>query len=84
MEISSKPWLGALALLALALISQGCTSYSGRLIGSKPAPLPLPEGIDVAFNHRESSHYRSPVHGDTRNGDNLEALLLNAIEAAQT
>ena len=81
--MSPKPWLGALALLALAL-SQGCASHSGRLIGTTPAALPLPEGIEVAFNHRESSRYRSPVHAETRNGDNLEALLLSAINAAQS
>ena len=81
--MSRKPWLGGLALLALAL-SQGCASHSGRLIGTTPAALPLPEGIEVAFNHRESSRYRSPVHAETRNGDNLEALLLSAINAAQS
>ena len=81
--MSPKPWLGGLALLALAL-SQGCASHSGRLIGTTPAALPLPEGIEVAFNHRESSRYRSPVHAETRNGDNLEALLLSAINAAQS
>ena len=81
--IPPNPWRGSLALLALAL-SQGCTSHSGRLIGAKPAPLPVPEGIEVAFNHRESSRYLSPVHGELRNGDNLEAMLLNAIEGAKT
>ena len=81
--MSPKPWLGALALLALAL-SQGCASHSARLIGTTPPALPLPEGIEVAFNHRESSRYRSPVHAETRNGDNLEALLLSAINAAQS
>ena len=81
--IPPNPWRGSLALLALAL-SQGCTSHSGRLIGAKPAPLPVPEGIEVAFNHRQSSRYLSPVHGELRNGDNLEAMLLNAIEGAKT
>ena len=74
---------GGWPVLALALsLMQGCGSQVGRLEGAMPADLPLPEGIQVAFNHRESSHYRSPIHAELRNGDNLEAMVIHAIEAA--
>ena len=71
-----------LPLMAAALL-QGCGSSAGRILGQAPPPLPLPEGITVAFNHREDKHYRSPISGEQRNGDNLEALLLSSINSAR-
>jgi phosphatidylserine/phosphatidylglycerophosphate/cardiolipin synthase-like enzyme len=79
--VDSKRCWGVL-LLALTLV-QGCGSQAGRLVGARPAKLPLPEGIEVAFNHRADSHYRSPIHAESRNGDNLEALVIRGIEAAE-
>jgi 3-methyl-2-oxobutanoate hydroxymethyltransferase len=37
----------------------------------------------VAFNHRGDSRYRSPVSGQWRQGDDLEALLLESIRGAR-
>jgi hypothetical protein len=68
------------ALMALAL--QGC-SQPGQLVGRAPAPLPMPAGIAVAFNHRADARYRSPIHGGQRAGDDLEALLLQTIRNAR-
>ncbi|MBM5784973.1 MAG: phospholipase [Cyanobacteria bacterium K_DeepCast_35m_m1_288] len=79
--VNSKRCWGAL-LLALTLV-QGCGSQAGRLVGARPAELPLPDGIAVAFNHRADSHYRSPIHAENRNGDNLEALVIRGIETAE-
>jgi phosphatidylserine/phosphatidylglycerophosphate/cardiolipin synthase-like enzyme len=72
------------AVLALCVgLLQACGHQSGRLVGAKAADLPLPDGIEVAFNHREDRHYRSPIHAEHRNGDNLEAFVIGAIEAAE-
>ena len=71
-------WWAAILLLAGL---QGC-SQAGRLLGQPPAPLPLPAGIRVAFNQRADSRYRSPISGAMRQGDNLEALLLETIAGA--
>ena len=68
--------------LVLVLALQGCSS-TGQLLGSPPPDLPLPAGISVAFNHRADHHYRSPISGEPRSGDNLEQMLLEAINAAQ-
>ncbi len=78
MALSRSPLAGILALL----LASGC-SAEARLEGSPPARLPLPEGIDVAFNHNPATRYRSPVHGRWRQGDNLEAFLLSAISQAE-
>ena len=69
-------------LLAAAAVVQGC-SQAGHLQGHGPPPLPLPPGITVAFNHRAEAHYRSPISGAQRAGDDLEALLLQTIRGAR-
>ena len=70
--------LAVLAGLALA----GC-SQAGRIIGQPPEELPLPPGFAVAFNHRADHHYRSPISQQERAGDDLEAMLLAAIDSAR-
>jgi hypothetical protein len=72
----------ALVVTLMALALQGC-SQPGQLVGRAQAPLPLPAGIAVAFNHRADAHYRSPIHGRQRAGDDLEALLLQTIRSAR-
>ena len=67
---------------ATALQLSGC-SIQGQLLG-KPAPaLPLPQGIELAFNHNSSHRYRSPITGRWREGDDLEAFVLHTIAAAK-
>jgi len=53
------------------------------VLGSTPAELPLPEGIQVVFNHRDLARYRSPLTDQWRNGDNLEEFIVKAINEAQ-
>ncbi|WP_038546811.1 phospholipase D-like domain-containing protein [Synechococcus sp. KORDI-100] len=69
-------------LITLLLICSGC-SQSGRIVGAAPAELAKPEGIDVLFNHRDGSRYRSPISGEWRNGDDLEQALIDAINSAE-
>ena len=78
------PWSRLHGVLTLAALIQGC-SMAGQLIGAEPVPgLEQHPQIQVAFNQREDSHYRSPISGQWRAGDNLEALILEAIGAAQS
>jgi len=72
------------ALLALLpLLCVGC-SQPGELLGRAADDPPLPEHITLAFNHRDGSRYRSPIDGQWRNGDNLEQMVIDAIDAAET
>lgn len=71
-----------LALLGLILLLSGCQQV-GRIIGQGPAELPLPEGLAVAFNQRQDHHYRSPINNRWRNGDDLEAVVLDGIHRAR-
>lgn len=79
-------WLNALdapiGLPLFALLLVGCAAQAD-LVGQPPARPPLPPGIEVAFNHRASGRYRSPIHGQWRPGDDLEAFLLESIRGAR-
>ncbi|MEB3243043.1 MAG: phosphatidylserine/phosphatidylglycerophosphate/cardiolipin synthase family protein [Cyanobacteriota bacterium] len=78
-------WGALLLLLPIAWGSLGgCGSAPARLEGARERPLPLPAGIRVAFNHREGPRYRSPVSGRWRQGDDLEALVVEAIGEARS
>jgi phosphatidylserine/phosphatidylglycerophosphate/cardiolipin synthase-like enzyme len=71
----------AFACLTLALA--GC-STDARLLGlPEGAELPLPDGIAVAFNHSAQHRYRSPITGRVRQGQDLEAFVISALEEAE-
>jgi len=53
------------------------------LLGAPAPDLENAVGIDVAFNHRHGSRYQSPLTDEWRNGDDLEQLLIGAIDAAE-
>ena len=60
----------------------GC-SADAQLLGQSARPKPLPKGIELAFNHAETSRYRSPINGQWRQGDDLEAFVLASIQSAR-
>ena len=66
------------SLVAALLISSGC-SQQGRVIGSTAPELRQPPQIEVLFNHRGNSSYRSPLTGRWRQGDDLEQFLIEAL-----
>ena len=43
------------------------------------ADLPLPQNVQLHFNHRDSARYRSPLNGHWRNGENIEDQLIQKI-----
>lgn len=72
-------WLPPLLLPWLV----GCGAAPAGLEGPAEPVLPQPPGIRVAFNHREGARYRSPVSGRWRQGDDLEAMVVEAIGQAR-
>ncbi|QNJ01259.1 competence protein [Synechococcus sp. A15-62] len=70
-----------LGWIAAVLLCSGC-SQAGSVVGKAPPDLTRPHQIDVAFNHNARSRYRSPLTGDWRNGDDMEAWLIDAIDGA--
>ncbi len=85
-RLGCPPWrrgLGLLAgLISLQLLA-GCGPAPVQRSGAQEPLPPLPPGIEVAFNHRGSVNYRSPISGQWRQGDDLEALILDSIERAE-
>jgi len=82
LPIHPHRWQPRWLALVSALVLAGCNAKA-ELQGRPTAPPPLPEGIEVRFNHNPQTRYRSPISGEWRRGDDLEALLLESIEAAQ-
>ncbi len=74
---------GLMASLVAAGLLAGCGAAPAQRLGSSPPELPLPAGIRVSFNHRAEHRYLSPISGQWRQGDDLEAFLLEAIEASR-
>ena len=69
--------------LALPLLLAGCGAGVARIEGAPAPDLPLPAGIQVAFNHRSGHRYLSPINQRWRQGDDLEAMILAAIARAR-
>ncbi len=89
--MSSRPlpgrhgWLLPLLSCLPLLLLSGCQGPAAAIRrGAPSADLPLPPGIRVAFNHRSDRRYRSPLSGQWRQGDNLEAMILEAIGEARS
>ncbi len=80
---TALPWKAPLTLLLASILVSGCGSATATLSGGAPADLRLPPGIRVAFNHRAEHRYLSPVSHRWRQGDDLEALLLESIRGAR-
>ena len=70
-----------LGWMTATLLCGGC-SQAGSVVGTAPSALAMPEQIEVVFNHGARSRYRSPLTGEWRDGDNMEAWLIAAIDAA--
>lgn len=82
----SKGWLryGGLAILA-GLLGLGTTLYYQKNnLGVAIAPLPQDPHIQVYFNHSQASNYLEPYRNQSRPGDNLEQILLDTINQANT
>ena len=75
--------LSLLAGLIGIQLLMGCGPAAVQRSGAEEPLPPLPQGIEVAFNHRGAGQYRSPISGQWRQGDDLEALILDSIDRAE-
>ena len=48
------------------------------------SPLPQHEWIQVYMNHQQAATYTEPYRDQTRSGDNLEQIIVDQIQAAQS
>ena len=70
-----------LGLMAAVLLCSSC-SQAGSVSGKASPELTMPDQIDVIFNYNARSRYLSPLTGDWRNGDDMEAWLIDTIDGA--
>jgi competence ComEA-like helix-hairpin-helix protein len=75
-------WVRIFAIVCLGLVGVGCR----QTVSEKRYPDPLPQdpNITVHFNQDPSNSYTEPYRQQQRRGDNLEAILVEAIRQATT
>lgn len=73
--------LGILIALGLAWL---LIPWRSSPTASRLPPLPQDPAIQVYFNHTETANYPDPYRGQTRPGDNLEQVMIEAINSAQS
>jgi phosphatidylserine/phosphatidylglycerophosphate/cardiolipin synthase-like enzyme len=73
----------SISLVFTCLILSGCNALQASQ--NRPEPLPQDPNIQVYFNHERArgSDYTDPYRNVSRSGDNLEAILLENINAAK-
>lgn len=78
--ISSTPLKICSALFVLGLAA--CQQAQPQ--SSRPTPLPQAQSVQVYTNHEPASEYTEPYRQQTRSGDNLEQIIVDAIASAQS
>jgi phosphatidylserine/phosphatidylglycerophosphate/cardiolipin synthase-like enzyme len=76
-------WGGLLAIVGLLLMGVFLKRRSEAQVALAP-PLPQDPQIQAYFNHAESALYSEPYRQQERLGDNLEQVIVAAIQQAQT
>ncbi|MFG6097664.1 phospholipase D-like domain-containing protein [Leptothoe sp. ISB3NOV94-8A] len=74
--------VGYFGLLALALGSLGLAYLGWKKSNRDPSPLPQDPYVQVFFNQAETHRYKDPYRQIRRSGENLEQVLLDAIDQA--
>lgn len=77
-----KPRAALTLASALSCLLLSC-SQPGEVVGQGSEALPMPDGITLHFNHRDTARYRHPHTREWRNGDDLEQALIRHIQDAK-
>jgi phosphatidylserine/phosphatidylglycerophosphate/cardiolipin synthase-like enzyme len=81
-HLHSLRYLSLYGLAFLAISLSACQSEEVKVL--RPALLPQNEQIQVYTNHEPASSYTEPYRQTTRDGDNLEQIMIDAISAARS
>uniref|UniRef100_A0A832M595 phospholipase D n=1 Tax=Oscillatoriales cyanobacterium SpSt-402 TaxID=2282168 RepID=A0A832M595_9CYAN len=77
-----RSFSSAFSVLAIALSLAACQPEPPKIV--RPSPLPQDEQIQVYMNQNLAASYTEPYRNQTRNGDNLEQVLIDAITSARS
>ena len=85
MVVVRRSFLLLASLGFLLSLSLGCRSpwTLQQSDVNRPPPLPQHPQIEAYFNQNPAHHYTDPYRQISRDGDNLEQLLIDTIENAQ-
>ena len=86
MHLPKSPWFrwgAGLGLGLLLLAGIGRQFRSAEKLATIE-PLPQDPQIQAYFNHSQAAFYTDPYRQITRHGDDLEQVIINAIQSAQT
>lgn len=72
--------MSSLGLLTLSLVA--CQTESPQAV--RPTPLPQDDQIQVYMNHEPAASYTEPYRSITRDGNNLEQIIIDTIAAARS
>ncbi len=75
-----RGWRSGLWAVSLGSLLGAC----GVTSASSPPPLAQDPWVKVYFNHNQSQSYQEPYRKIRRSGDDLEAVLVEAIQSAQS
>lgn len=76
------PSCRAISLLLCVLTLTAC--QRGQSQTDRPTPLPQDPQIQVYSNHNPAASYNEPYRQQTRDGDNLEQIIIDAIAGARS
>jgi competence ComEA-like helix-hairpin-helix protein len=76
-----QPYRRLCGTLLLVLTLSACQKVQSQI--TRPTPLPQDSFVQVYFNHNESVEYTDPYRHITREGDNFEQLIVEAIASAR-
>ncbi|NJL47113.1 MAG: competence protein ComE [Leptolyngbyaceae cyanobacterium SM2_5_2] len=86
MHLPKSPWFRwgvSLGIGFLLVIGIGRQFRSAEKLATLE-PLPQDPSIQAYFNHSQAAYYTDPYRQITRHGDNLEQIIIEAIESAQS
>ncbi|MBE9222917.1 competence protein ComE [Cyanobacterium stanieri LEGE 03274] len=70
-------------ILPFSLILYGCQNELSIIPINNSSPLPQDVNIQVYFNHNQQEEYNEPYRPIIRAGDNLEKILIEAVNSAE-
>lgn len=83
LKIRAVAWISLGVVAGLSACQQSVTPPQVTP-SLRPTPLPQDPIVQVFFNHAETAAYTDPYRQQSRSGDNLEQLMIEAIQSAQS
>ncbi|MEY4356194.1 MAG: hypothetical protein RLZZ89_1262, partial [Cyanobacteriota bacterium] len=81
-QTSSNSTQKIVTSILVGLVCAGC-SATASYQPNQTEQIALPKDIELRFNQLNTKNYQSPINGEQRPGENLEALIIESINGAE-